>query len=92
MDRLFRNVKTGEERRLPPMVYEANKKNWREVVAFVEVNGEETSQPQESAKTEAPPTREQLIAIYTRLAGGNPDGRWSNQKLAQKIEELKEAK
>jgi hypothetical protein len=92
MDKLFRNVKTGEIKPLPPKVAEANKKNWKEVIeAELPAEGKEVKTSQEQPSQEEP-TREQLIATYERLTGGKPDGRWSNQKLAQKIEEFKGTK
>jgi hypothetical protein len=90
MDKLFRNVKTGEIKPLPPKVAEANKKNWKEVID-AELPAKEAEESQEQPSQEEP-TREQLIATYERLTGGKPDGRWSNQKLTQKIEEFKGTK
>lgn len=31
MDQLYKNVKTGEQKRLPIKVYEANRKNWKPI-------------------------------------------------------------
>jgi hypothetical protein len=36
------------------------------------------------------PSKEQLQAEYEALAGKKPDGRWSEKKLAESIQELKE--
>jgi hypothetical protein len=84
MDKLYRNVKTGEERMLPPYVAEVNKKSWTLIEETAEIGGlsDDPDKPE--------PTREELTSQYEALAGGKPDGRWSNQKLAQKIQELKD--
>lgn len=37
-------------------------------------------------------SKESLQSEYESLSGQKPDGRWSEKKLAQKIEELKESK
>jgi hypothetical protein len=96
MDRLYQHVKTGEKRHLPPFVYQANKKNWKEIPeesAEIESDTPGLSIPPVlTPVVELPASREALQAQYEALAGGKPDGRWSNQKLIQKIEELKEPK
>jgi hypothetical protein len=104
MDILARNVKTGEVKTLPVRVFEAAKKYWVPIEeedesidlgpadsapATTQIQREDiitTAQINQVIESEL---KESLPAIYERLTGKKPDGRWSEGKLTQKIEELK---
>jgi len=108
MDILAQNIQTGELKSLPPKVFEANKNKWRRVaqkevkqaesdndedgllppVITKKVDVKPTTEEQQSEE----PSKESLQEEYEKLSGEKPDGRWSEKKLAQKIEELKDNK
>jgi hypothetical protein len=131
MDKLYRNVKTGETKPLPIKVYQAVKKHWRPVeeppVTLTEKAVETKVSPIKidrdievvtSGSSEfvhagvlgtdtevtfgdlaklkgdelTPSTKEELQADFEKISGEKPDKRWSEKKLIQKIEELKETK
>jgi hypothetical protein len=112
MDRLYKNVKTGEVKPFPPAVYEVVKKHWVLVEEYAKpsidvlgslehelITHEQKEEPtaiqrlilsEKGQMFSSEPTREQLQATYEALSGKKPDGRLSEKKLIQKIEELKE--
>jgi hypothetical protein len=115
MDKLYRNVKTGETKPLPIKVYQAVKKHWRPVeepIVTISMVSGKTNEPEadlivsiEASEGSAEfvhagviennditPSKESLQSAYETLTGEKPDGRWSEKKLIQKIEELKETK
>ncbi len=108
MDRTYRNVKTGETKTLSEAVYRlAGKKNWvlaeeqAPVILIADpVNREMIGDVLEAYINNATPiptndltpSKESLQSAYETFTGEKPDGRWSEKKLIQKIEELKETK
>lgn len=101
MDRLYKNVKTGEKKHLPAKVYEAVKKIWVPIEEEIEPQSYISSEKATEdllKKFEKPilPVKDELtdtpnyLAIYESLSGKPADKRWSEKKLIQKIEELKE--
>jgi hypothetical protein len=53
---------------------------------------EDKTGEQSQETTDADKSKEELQAEYEALAGKKPDGRWSEKKLAEQIQELKETK
>lgn len=103
MDKLYRNVKTGEVKPLPIKVYQAVKKHWRPVEENVMPLTDTAVETKVSPiridtdldvipSNDLTPAKESLQAAYETLSGAKPDKRWSEKKLIQKIEELKETK
>lgn len=106
MDILAQNIQTGEIKNLPPKVFEANRSKWRRIEMAAKDEPLEVPKNNEAGLSQSPiitsvadlssaienPTKDFLQSEYEALSGEKPDGRWSEKKLAQKIQELKDNK